>query len=585
MKKKIIILLNFLFLGSLTSFSQVLSERESGNTIQNPVIIPGTLSGPEFNLTLQNGTFQFYDGINTTTMGVNGNILGPTLIMHKGDNVNIHVNNNLNETTTIHWHGMHVSAENDGGPHTTIAPGASWNPHFTVLDKAGTYWYHPHLHEKTNEHISKGIAGFIIVQDSEEAALDLPRTYGVDDFPLVIQTKDFDAQKEIVAPSNSDDVVMVNATIAPSLAVPAQVIRFRLLNGSSMRVFNIGLSGNETFYQIGSDGGLLSEPLPLTRLQMAPGERAEILINFNGKEGQQLNLMSYASEFQDGIYGATYPGMMTMMTLHGYNPNPLNGNDFNVITFNVVAPGENPVTNIPLALVEVTPISEATADLTRNLTFTPEIMGPNQLNGNFLINGTSFNMDVINYLIPLNNTEIWRITNQSAIAHPFHIHDVQFYVLDRNGEPPLASELGRKDVILIKPQETVRFITRFEDFANDSVPYMFHCHMLMHEDGGMMLQFKVVDETSGIVDNMTDSEDFISYPNPLTEHNSILNFKAVNDINSYVVYDIIGRRLIEKKTDRNISALSIDFTDFDKGTYILSVRTDNKTLTTKVSRE
>ena len=583
--KKTIILLNFLLLTSLTSFSQVLSEKGLSNLMQNPVVIPETLSGPEFNLTLQNGTFQFYEGINTTTMGVNGNILGPTLIMQNGENVNISINNNLDETTTIHWHGMHVSAENDGGPHTTIAPGATWNPHFSVLDKAGTYWYHPHLHEKTNEHVSKGIAGFIIVQDAEEAALDLPHTYGIDDFPLVIQTKDFDAQKEIVVPSNSDDVVMVNATIDPSLAVPAQVVRFRLLNGSSMRVFNIGLSGNETFYQIGSDGGLLNESLPLTRLPLASGERAEILIDFGGKEGQQLTLMSYASEFQSGIYGAIYPGMMSMMTLDGYNPNPLNGNDFNIITFDVVNPGENPVTTIPTALVEVNPIPEATADLTRNLTFTPEIMGPNQLNGNFLINGTSFNMNVINYSIPLNNTEIWSISNQSAIAHPFHIHDVQFYILDRNGIPPLPGELGRKDVVLIKPQETVRLITKFEDFANDSVPYMFHCHMLMHEDGGMMLQFEVVDKTTGITNNKTNSEEYNSYPNPLTEHNSILHFNAFNNIDSYVIYDISGRKLIEKKTGKNISVLSIDFADFDKGTYILSVRTENKTLTTKVLRQ
>ena len=167
---------------------------------QNPVIVPGTLSGTEFNLNLQNGTFQFYEGINTTTMGVNGDILGPTLIMQKGDNVDITVNNNLNDTTTIHWHGMHVSAENDGGPHTTIAPGASWNPQFTVLDKAGTYWYHPHLHMKTNEHVTKGIAGFIIVQDEEEAALELPRTYGVDDFPLVIQMQIQKLELNLICP-------------------------------------------------------------------------------------------------------------------------------------------------------------------------------------------------------------------------------------------------------------------------------------------------------------------------------------------------------------------------------------------------
>ncbi len=550
---------------------------------QNPIIIPGTLSGTEFNLNLQNGTFQFYDGINTTTMGVNGGMLGPTLIMQKGDDVDITVNNNLDETTTIHWHGMHVSAANDGGPHTTIEPGASWNPKFTVLDKAGTYWYHPHLHEKTNEHVSKGIAGFIIVQDEEEATLDLPRTYGVDDFPLVIQTKDFDSQNEIVVPSNSDDVLMVNATIEPSLDVPAQVIRFRLLNGSSMRVFNFGLSDNSSFYMIGSDGGLLSEPLALTRLQMAPGERAEILIDFGGKEGQQLKLMSYAAEFNNGIYGATYPGMGQMMTLDGYNPNAMNGNNFEVITFNIGAPNGNPVTSIPATLVEVTPIPESDSDITRNLTFTPEFMGPDQLNGNFFINGTTFDMDVINYSIPLNNTEIWSITNQSGIAHPFHIHDVQFYVLDRNGNPPPASEQGRKDVILIRPQETVRFITKFEDFANDPVPYMFHCHMLIHEDGGMMLQFEVVDDLIGINEQQSENSNFVIYPNPVS--NGKIDIEMLDENTAIKMIEIcsLDGKSILSSTFKGWQTISdYDVSRLKKGVYLVKVFTKESYYSQKI---
>ena len=141
---------------------------------QNPLLIPDTLSSTNINLTLQNGTHQFYSGINTSTMGANGNILGPTLIFNQGDFVNITVDNQLSDTTTIHWHGLHVSPENDGGPHTYILSGDTWNPGFTVMDKAATYWYHPHLHRKTNEHVSKGIAGMIIVRDNDEATLTLP---------------------------------------------------------------------------------------------------------------------------------------------------------------------------------------------------------------------------------------------------------------------------------------------------------------------------------------------------------------------------------------------------------------------------
>ncbi len=548
---------------------------------QNPVIIPETLSGTEFNLTLQNGTFQFLDGQVTNTMGVNGDILGPTLIMQKDDFVDITVNNNLDETTTIHWHGMHVSAANDGGPHTTILPGEIWNPQFTVMDKAGTYWYHPHLHEKTNEHVSKGIAGFIIVRDEEEAALELPRAYGIDDFPLVIQTKDFDANNQVVTPSNSDDVLMVNATIVPVLEVPAQVVRFRLLNGSSMRVFNIGLSDNSTFYQIGTDGGLLSESASFTRLQLAPGERAEILINFSGMEGQTTQLMSHASELQNGIYGATYPGMMTMMTLDGYNPNPLNGNDFDIISFQVDTPTENPVTTVASTLAELNPIPEEDADITRNLNFTPEFMGPDQLNGNFLINGVSFDMDVINYTIPLNNTEIWSIINQSGIAHPFHIHDVQFFVLDRNGSPPPISEQGRKDVILVKPQETVRFITKFEDFANDTVPYMAHCHMLVHEDDGMMLQFEVVDEITDINGNNV-SENIEVFPNPVRENTMLTIADPEIVLEKYVLFDLQGNKILERQIVKESPNYQIELFGIDKGMYILQMNTNNNSFSKKV---
>lgn len=539
---------------------------------QNQVIIPDTLSGTEFDLNLQNGTFEFYTGQVTNTMGVNGDILGPTLILNKGDFVDIMVNNNLNQTTTIHWHGMHVSAANDGGPHTTIATGTSWNPKFTVLDKAGTYWYHPHLHEKTNEHVSKGIAGFIIVRDNEEAELELPRTYGVDDFPLVIQTKDFDVDYQVVVPSNSDDVLMVNATINPQLDVPAQVVRLRLLNGSSMRVFNIGLSGNSSFYQIGTDGGLLAETVSLTRIQMAPGERAELLIDFTGMEGQTIQLMSYASEFQDGIYGATNPGMMSMMTLDGYNPNPLNGSNFNIISLYVVSQTENPVTTVPSTLVEVNPIPVLEANQTRNLTFSPKIMGPNQLNGKFLINGTSFDMDIINYSIPLNNTEIWSIFNQSAIAHPFHIHDVQFFVLDRNGNPPPVSEQGRKDVILVNPQETVRFITKFEDFANDSVPYMAHCHMLVHEDDGMMLQFEIVDETNHVENGNLEYGDFNIYPNPIKNtHHTLSISQKDNSLNKVEILDANGRKQSYINTVFENEIVNVDLNGMKKGIYILKL--------------
>jgi FtsP/CotA-like multicopper oxidase with cupredoxin domain len=543
---------------------------------QNTLIIPDTLSGTEFEFNLQNGEVQFFEGQATETMGANGNILGPTLLMNKNDFVDILVNNNIGDTTTIHWHGMHVSASNDGGPHTTIAPGESWNPKFTILNKAGTYWYHPHLHEKTNKHVSKGIAGFIIVRDDEEANLNIPRTYGVDDFPLVIQTKDFDANNQIVVPSNSDNVAMVNGTINPFLEVPAQMVRLRLLNGSSQRVFNIGLEENKIFYQIGSDGGLLSNPVVLTRLQMAPGERAEIIVDFAGLEGQTINLQSYASELPNGIYGATYPGIGFMMTLNGYNPNPLNGTDFELLNFKVVGSTSNPVLSIPETLSTLTKPSESLADANRSLLFSPLQMGPNQLNGDFLINGQHFDMNVVNYSIPLNNVEIWSLTNQSSIAHPFHIHDVQFFILDRNGIVPPLNEQGRKDVVLVNPMETVRFITQFTDFANDSVPYMLHCHMLTHEDKGMMLQFEVVDNTTGTDKKWLNNERISIYPNPINSDNKLNVHGIRNGLIDYAIYNLQGQLLINGHLSVNNNEFSVDLKKLNRGTYLFKLHKNNE---------
>jgi bilirubin oxidase len=522
---------------------------------QNPLLIPSTLTGSDINLTLQNGTTQFYSGQTTNTMGANGNILGPTLILNQGDFVNFSVTNQLAETTTVHWHGLHVSPENDGGPHTTIAANSTWTPSFTIMDKASTYWYHPHLHHFTDKHVSKGIAGMIIVKDTDEAALNLPRTYGVDDFPLIIQTKDFDANNQIVVHSNSDDVVMVNATIDPFLDVPSQVVRYRVLNGSSQRAFNLGLDNNQPFNQIASDGGLLSSPVQLTRLLLAPGERAEILIDFSGMNGQTVYLKSYAAELQNGIYGATNPGLGAGLTMNGYNPNPLNGFDFNILQFTIGTQSTNPITAIPSNLVTVTPIPAGNSNITRTLTFTPVTAGPNQLNGDFLINGATMDLNVINYSVPLNNTEIWELTNQSAISHPFHIHDVQFNILTRNGVAPPVNEQGRKDVVLVKPQETVRFIAKFEDFSNDAVPYMYHCHLLTHEDGGMMGQFIVSNPPLSVDENSIDDK-FTIYPNP-SEGFINIEVKVNSVVDDIFIYDNLGR-IINITVIKNENSIRIE---------------------------
>jgi bilirubin oxidase len=524
---------------------------------QNELFIPETMSGNEFNLSLQNGTTQLFDGDATETMGANGDNLAPTLIFEQGEYVNINVTNNIGEETTIHWHGMHISPENDGGPHSVIIPGETWNPNFTVMDKACTMWYHPHLHQKTNEHLTKGITGFIIIRDDEEAVLELPRIYGVDDFPLNLQTKQFDASNQIVIGEHGDDVPMVNSTIDAFVDFPAQVVRLRVLNGSSMRVFNLGFSNNATFYQIGSDGGLLSEPIAMTRLLLAPAERAELLINLTGMEGDSLELLSYGSTLPQSAYGIAGLSTMQGVAPSGYNSNELNGNDFILLDINVCGQTDTPILTIPNTLVDVSPIDESEATITRALQISAPNMMQNSVTGPFQFDGESFDMDVINQTVQLGDTEIWEIFNMSMVAHPFHIHDVQFYILDRNGIIPPENEQGRKDVVLIKQMETVRFIAKFEDHADDEVPYMYHCHMLQHEDEGLMGQFIVVGESIGVDANVTlpiDFSLFPVYPNPFNPTTTIrFNLVGMQRTASLRIYDISGQ-LVETLVNEKLNA-------------------------------
>lgn len=548
-----------------------------GILAQTPLYIPPTIETSTIDLTLQNGTTQFYNGVTTNTMGANGSLLGPTLILNKDDQVTINVNNQLGEETTIHWHGLHVAPENDGGPHSIIPDGTIWSPQFTVLDQAGINWYHPHLHSTTNEHVSKGIAGLILVKDQEEAALTLPRDYGIDDFPIIVQTKGFTASGQIEWMSELDTSLMVNGTIDPYLDAPAQVVRLRLLNGSSQRFYKFGFSNNASFQLIGTDGGLLEAPVPLTRYQMGPGQRADILIDLSGIQGQNIQLMNFGSEIANAIYGASQPGMMPQLMLPGYDQNPLNGNDYTVLDIQVGAPTSNPVTTIPTNLTTHNIPQEGTEDITRSLLFNTQqnIVGP------FTINGSLFDMNVINYTVPLGNREIWSLTNQTPIAHPFHIHDVQFYILDINGSPPPPELSGLNDVVMVPAgMGNVRFIADFLDHANDTIPYMYHCHMLTHEDEGMMGQFIVTDPNASVVENMSSLANV--YPNPSKDVISVTHPRLKNA--ELTLVDITGSvipiSMALQSTDEGI----INLSSIASGMYFLQFRFDSNYEVVKIEK-
>ena len=541
---------------------------------QNTLFIPDTVSGPMVSLQIQNGQTTFFPGFTTQTMGFNGNILGPTILLRRNRPVDLRVLNTLSDTTTVHWHGLHVAPQHDGGPHTYILPGALWNPAFTVHDWAGTYWYHPHLHYKTNEHVSKGLAGFIIVRDSLEEALALPRTYGVDDFPLLLQTKSFDSNRQITIDNPYDSVVLVNGTRQAILNVPAQCVRFRLLNGSSERVMNVGFTSNLGFHMIGSDGGLLEQPVALNRLQLAPGERAEVLVNLQGRTGQNIQLMSYGAELPNAYYGAAQPGMGAGQVIPGYSLNPLNGSNFTLLTLSVGAALPQGVFSVPATLIPHEPWLESQADTTRTFTFMPENMGPTAIQGPFMINNQHFDMQVINHRIPFNNTEIWELVNQTPIAHPFHIHDVQFYVLSVNGQLPAPQLRGRKDVVMVPAgMGRVRFITRFETHHNNHIPYMYHCHMLTHEDHGMMGQFLVVSPSVDLEELPKKHQpSLICYPNPASDFIHLTMKTDALDFWNLEVRDLRGRPVLRQ--DKGVSLSNYRSLPYQKAP-ILFIATQN----------
>ena len=538
----------------------------SGAFAQQPLAIPPALDQDTFHLNVGQHTHQFFPGVNTTTLGVNGDYLGPTLIFHRGDTARLQVHNGLTQVTTMHWHGMHVSGDQDGGPQRTIDPGMDRDVKYKVENPAGTYWYHPHPHMLTATQATRGIAGLIIVRDDEESALDLPRTYGVDDIPVVLQDRRFLASGEFVVGPYGDSV-LVNGTPHPYIDLPAQVVRLRLLNGSNSRVYRVGLQDSSTFNMIAGDGGLLNAPVPLQRLDLSNGERAEVLLDLTGMEGDSLLLMSFGSELP-----VTVPGSANLV----WETSALNGIDFPLLRIRVQAPNANPVTSIPAVLGSATPIPEAEAVRTRVKTITGNGMVGM---GMFLINGQGFNINVVNDTVQLDATEIWTFVNNSNMAHPMHIHGVSFFVLDRNGIPVAPEEAGAKDVVLVNKNETVRTIMRFEHLSN-GYPFMYHCHNLMHEDNMMMLQFIVTDGSTGVPEE-TASEKVHVFPNPVS---SAVSYEAPFTVRTVTVMDITGR-IVQRAAGSGTVVGSLDMGRSPAGLYTLVLEGSGTSARIRVVRE
>ena len=419
-----------------------------------------------FDLTMQTGETDLGQDSMTPTWGINGPHLAPTLRAERGEHVQIKLTNDLDQTSTLHWHGMHLPAEMDGGPHQMVAPGETWTPDWLIDQPAASLWYHPHLHGETATHVYRGLAGVFILDDADEAALALPRNYGVDDIPLIVQDRTFNDDGTLDTSSSvmqsagiTGDTVLVNGTPGPYFDVTTTTVRLRILNGSNTRPYNFAFEGNRTFSLIGTDGGLLEAPIELSAIQLSAGERAEIVVAF--EPGEQVRLQSGPSDTGDRLAGGA--------------------DHLDIIQFRV-ADQLGGLTRIPSQLVDVPRINESSAARTRDF----------DLSG-FSINGRTMSMSRIDDVITLGDTEIWNVTNIDGQTHNFHVHDVQFQILDIDGREPPPHLRGWKDTVWLPQGQRIRLIMTFTDYASDEWPYMYHCHTLRHEDQGMMGQFIVVE--------------------------------------------------------------------------------------------
>ena len=476
--------------GNVTTTAPVRVTLTTAQTY-NPLIIPEVITGNTFDLNLHTTTKQFYTGTATNTYAYNNMLFwGPTLIMNKGDWVQMNVANNLSDTTTTHWHGFHIPAIMDGGPHQTIPAGTTWRPSFKVDNNAGTYWYHPHLHEFTQTQLTFGAGGMIIIRDPEEAALNLPRTYGVDDIPLALTSRRFSSNQFVGVGSEYGDVMVVNGVLNPQVSLPKQYVRLRLLNAEMERSYNVGVTtsagADRTFYVIGTDGGLVNAPIAVTRATIAVGERIEILLDLTGDTvGTSFDVKAYNSGQSND-----FPGGEPATT--GQFGSLLNNTTFNLLHVNVAAQTANPVTTRPATLKTNVFWTEAQVTNSRTVGITNGFPGTGLP---FSFDSLVFSPTVINQTLNLNSIEKWTITNTSGFSHSFHIHDIQFNLISRTGgnnSGLKAFEAGWKDTLFVGQNQSVSFIAKFDGFASNTNPFMYHCHFSSHEDDGLMGQFRVV---------------------------------------------------------------------------------------------
>ncbi|WP_373047112.1 multicopper oxidase family protein [Vulgatibacter sp.] len=388
-----------------------------------------------------------------------GSFPGPLLALREGERVRIRFRNGLDEPTNLHLHGIPLPPEVDA-PHRVLQPGESADYAFRLQPgSAGTYWYHPHLHGQVARQLGAGLAGALVVR----GPVDETVLAGIPEQTLLLHDLALGADGTPLPPGGIDwlhgqegDLVLVNGAVEPALHLPATLSRIRLVNAATARYFHLDLPGAELFL-VGQDGGILEAPVAVERLLLAPGERADVLVRADAGAALVLRGLPYARGGKKAAAEALPLARIEVGNLQGL---PL-----------------------PARLREVELLEASTAHRTRRITW-GGAMRPLR----FFVNGRAFDPHRVDVHARLGTTEIWEIRNPMHLDHPFHLHTHAFQILDRDGVPePFRAW---RDVVNVRPGEVVRILVPFREHPGLT---MFHCHIVEHEDRGMMAHLEVLE--------------------------------------------------------------------------------------------
>ncbi|EMH2331682.1 multicopper oxidase CueO [Citrobacter freundii] len=504
--------------------------------------IPDLLTADASNriqLIVQAGQSNFA-GKTATTWGYNGNLLGPAVKLNKGQSVNVDIHNQLAEETTLHWHGLEIPGEVDGGPQGIIPAGGKRSVTFTPDQRAATCWFHPHQHGKTGHQVAMGLAGLVLIEDEEIRKLMLPKQWGIDDVPVIIQDKQFSADGQVdyqldimtAAVGWFGDTLLTNGAIYPQHAAPRGWLRLRLLNGCNARSLKIAASDNRPLYVIASDGGLLAEPVKVTELPMLMGERFEVLVDVS--DGKAFDLVTLpVSQMGMAIapFDKPHPVMRVqplLITASGTLPDTLTSMpslpSLEGLTVRKLQLSMDPMLDMMgMQMLMKKFGGQAMAGMDdgkmmghmNNDNMDHGNMNHGNMNhgemgnmqhgnmgnmkhgGSFdfhnanRINGQAFDMNKPMFAAAKGQHERWVISGQGdMMLHPFHIHGTQFRILSENGKAPAAHRAGWKDTVRVEGGVS-EVLVKFDHDAPKEHAYMAHCHLLEHEDTGMMLGFTV----------------------------------------------------------------------------------------------